>query len=79
MSELGSLFFYLFLFLVSTIFFSGYKSKRKIVRYIGISVSIILPAVIAGKRYKVGTDYMNYTAIINNIRSSTLLGGGGIT
>ena len=60
MIDFISLILYLFIAFISTAFFSACKSKNQWMRYIGISLSILIPSIFAGIRYNVGTDYQNY-------------------
>ncbi len=58
MSDFESLFLYLFVFLISTCCFSLYKNRY--LGKIGILFAIMLPSLLAGFRYYVGTDYGTY-------------------
>lgn len=68
MSNLESWFFYISAFLISAFFCSLHKSKNVLVKYIGIIVAIVIPSVVAGKRYLVGTDFATYDFFFSNIR-----------
>lgn len=72
MSDIGSVLFYIVVLLTSGFFFSLYKSRKKLIRRCGISISIIIPTVLAGIRYDVGTDYENYNGIFTLLRNITV-------
>lgn len=72
MSDLLSVVFYIATFSVSGLLFSQYKSKRKIIRIAGVSLSVLIPAIVAGLRYNVGTDYDNYNNMFTALRSIKL-------
>ena len=57
LSKVGSLVFYLVLFSLSTfLLYLGNKKNSKILKFF----SVIIPVLIGGLRYFVGTDYTNY-------------------
>ena len=60
MSDFESLLLYMAVVIVSTGLFSLYKSQNIIIRRMGLLLSIVIPAVFAGIRFNVGTDYPNY-------------------
>lgn len=60
MSEFESILLYFAVFLISTACFSCYRSTINIIKKAGVSLSVIIPAIFAGLRYEVGTDYANY-------------------
>ena len=60
MGDFESLALYIFIALISTAFFSLYKSTYKLLRRLGLVMSVIIPAIFAGVRFNVGTDYPNY-------------------
>ena len=51
---------YYAVFLFSGMLFSTYKQKNEVVRRIGVALSVIVPSIMAGARYRVGTDWDNY-------------------
>lgn len=69
MTELGSLFFYIVIFSISTLLFSFYKCENVSVRWIGVFLSVLIPSIVAGLRYQVGTDWDNYSYNMTLIRS----------
>lgn len=76
MSNLGSLFLYFCIFIVSTFCFSLYRYNNRVVSGFGISMAILIPVVLSGFRYGVGTDYNNYYNIFNVVKQTNW---GGIT
>ena len=61
MTKEKSLFIYIILFFISALLFSyGNRVKNKGLKTILKIISIIIPVLIAGLRYNVGTDYENY-------------------
>lgn len=66
MSNLASLFFYLFSFsLAALLMHYGIKRNHKII----IVVSLFIPIIIAGFRYGIGTDYFSYISIYEQLSS----------
>ena len=70
MSNTVSLSFYILSFLTSAYFFSYYKKEHTIVRWIGIIIATVIPSLIAGLRYNVGTDWSNYYYILKVIKNT---------
>lgn len=68
MGEFKSLVFYVLAMLCATMFFSMYKSKRKLYRKAGAFAGIMIPTLVSGFRYDVGTDYDTYNYIFSVIR-----------
>ena len=58
MSDFESLFLYLSVFMISTCCFSLYKNRY--LGKIGIFFAVMIPSLLAGFRYEVGTDYVTY-------------------
>lgn len=70
MSNELSLLFYLATFLMSATLVSiGLRKKISFLTWIGL----IMPAVISGLRYEVGTDYQTYISIYDTLASSNLV------
>lgn len=68
MSEFDSLLLYIFVYGISTILFSLHRHKNIVIAKIGIALSIMIPTLLAGLRFEVGTDYSVYYYIFDNIR-----------
>lgn len=69
MSNFGSLIFYLCVFLLSAaLMYYGQKRNNKIIT----GLSLAIPVIIASLRYNVGTDYVNYVTIYNNVSGLSL-------
>ncbi|SEI90287.1 EpsG family protein [Lachnospiraceae bacterium A10] len=68
MDEIESLLIYLIVAFIATFFFSLYKSKKLILKEIGLLLSVVIPSIIAGIRYNVGTDYNNYYASFEQLK-----------
>lgn len=60
MGDFESLVLYLVVTALATIAFSMYRQRRKMVRVVGLIMSVLLPTIMAGIRVDVGTDYENY-------------------
>lgn len=71
MSEFGSLIFYIVIYIISCFFFSFYKFNNKYIQCTGVSLAIIIPSVVAGMRYDVGTDYKTYYHIFEYLSNVT--------
>lgn len=63
MSDFASLLFYILSFSISAVIYKQYVKTNK---RIFIVVSFIIPMLIGGLRYNVGTDYMNYLNAYQN-------------
>ena len=75
MNQIQSCIFYLLVILLTTLFTGlSVKVDKKFARKIFKYLSILLPSVVAGIRYYVGTDYglykKNFYIIINNLKST---------
>ena len=71
-SKVASLLIYLCVFLLSAYLFSFYRRGRGH-RLFAIISSSLLPAVLAGIRYSVGTDYFSYISIFRMIRNTSVI------
>lgn len=72
MSDFTSVILYLFVASSSTFFFDLYKNEKKMIKYGGMSLSILIPAFFAGIRYNVGTDYSNYFWTFNQLEKVSI-------
>lgn len=74
MTKEESLLFYLGTFLLSAILLviSRRCIKNKIIKNIMTIASLLIPIIIAGIRYGIGTDYYSYTDIFRHINSNKL-------
>lgn len=72
MTKEQSLLFYLFTFIISTflLVFSKKCIKNKIAKKIVLIISLLIPTIIAGIRYGIGTDYHNYIDIFRVVNSN---------
>ena len=71
MTDLNSLAIYIFVYGVSAIFFSLYDQRNKGIAFLGISMATVIPAVFAGLRSNVGTDYPVYYYIFDHIQEKS--------
>ncbi len=72
MGNLESLVIYIFVYAFSTMLFSFYKNRNTALRYLCVFLAVLIPAVFAGARYHVGTDYKVYDRNFTYIRSIPL-------
>lgn len=71
-SDWPSLFFYVFIFVISTVFvYFGLKigQDKKYVKIFLISLGLLLPITLAGIRYYVGADYKNYAGMVHRAQA----------
>ncbi|MEY8480577.1 EpsG family protein [Lachnospiraceae bacterium 48-21] len=71
MGNIMSLFFYICIFMLASAHFSLYRYKQKTIRTYGLFMAVLIPSLMSGMRYQVGTDYGNYDYIFTLVRSST--------
>lgn len=71
-SKNASLLIYMSVFLLSAFLFSSYR-RGKGYRLFAIISSSLLPAVLSGIRYSVGTDYFSYVSIFRMIRNTSVI------
>ena len=45
------------------------KNRNKNIRYLAASLTVLIPALFAGFRYQIGTDYLAYVAVFNKIKT----------
>lgn len=70
MGNLGSLLFYIILFSTSSIFYYLYNKYNK--NRLLLVLSFIIPMIIGGFRYKVGTDYVGYEMLYDTFKNYKL-------
>ena len=73
MSDIESFFLYLLVIFISSLLFSFYKYNNKVLRIIGVSLAILIPSILAGMRFNVGTDYVRYYSLFDNIKNFSFL------